>query len=507
MKHLLISRIAVQTLFTLAFLLPAHGAYLETFSTPAKGYNIGFSDDFAGVNWTLSPWATGAGERDASDYFNTTAAGKLECLDLDQGVYWESPLLSISDPGTVTLAVDLSWVQFDTDNTLNNLGTDWIKVEYSVNGGAYQLAPNVHAGNPLATVSYPFENPGQQYSSSATVNVAGITGSTLKIRVTVFTNVNAEIVTIDNVSVPQAGVFVIGPPSVTTPTSANVASTTATLGGNVTFDGGAALTARGVVYAKTSDDPTPSIGEANVTNLPHGSATTGVFTVGASGLTLGAQYSFAAYATNSFGTTYTTPVSTFTTSAAVGVTSLVRADATPTNAGTVNWTLTFGSAVTGVASSNFTLSGAAAAGLSVGAPSTGDAGVTWNIPVNTGATDGALTLTLANATGLSSVISTPLPFEDESYTIDKTPPTVLSVTRLTPSGQNTNLTTVTFRVTYSEPVNLTAPAVNRFQVVPVNGSDIVGTVTGVTGANGTDSRDVTVNLTSGTGEFRLRVVD
>ena len=26
-------------------------------------------------------------------------------------------------------------------------------------------------------------------------------------------------------------------------------------------------------------------------------------------------------------------------------------------------------------------------------------------------------------------------------------------------------------------------------------------------SNGTDSRDVTVNLTSGTGEFRLRVVD
>lgn len=45
----------------------------------------------------------------------------------------------------------------------------------------------------------------------------------------------------------------------------------------------------------------------------------------------------------------------------------------------------------------------------------------------------------------------------------------------------------------------------RYQVVPVNGSNIVGTVTGVTGTGAT--RDVTVNLTSGTGEFKLRVID
>ena len=296
-------------------------------------------------------------------------------------------------------------------------------------------------------------------------------------------------------------------PTITTPTQSSVTTTTATLGGDVTADGGASITARGVVYAQTSLNANPQLGGGNVTNLPHGSNSTGVFTVNAAGLAPGTQYSFAAYATNSVGTTYTTPVSTFTTTAAVAVTSLNTVNASPTNAATVNWTLTFGSAVTGVTSSNFTLSGAAAAGLSVGAPSTGDAGVTWNIPVNTGATDGALTLTLANSTGLSAAISTPLPFAGETYTIDKTPPTVLSVTRLTPSGQNTNLTTVTFRVTYSEPVNLTAPAANRYQVVPVNGSNIVGTVTGVTGADGTATRDVTVNLTSGTGEFKLRVVD
>jgi hypothetical protein len=190
--------------------------------------------------------------------------------------------------------------------------------------------------------------------------------------------------------------------------------------------------------------------------------------------------------------------------APVAITSLSRVDGTPTNAGTVNWTLTFASAVTGVSASNFTLTGPAAAGLNVGLPTTSN-NITWNIPVNTGATDGLLTLNLANSTGLSTAISTTLPFAGDSYTIDKTPPTVLSVVRFNPSPQTTNNPSVVFRVTYSEPVTLNLPEANRFQVVPVNGSNIVGTVTGVTGSG--NIRDVTVNRTSGTGEFRLRVID
>jgi hypothetical protein len=185
------------------------------------------------------------------------------------------------------------------------------------------------------------------------------------------------------------------------------------------------------------------------------------------------------------------------------VTSLNRVGATPTDSASVSWTLTFGTAVTGVTASNFSLTGAGATGASVGTPSTADSGVTWTIPVTTGA-DGVLTLNLANSTGLSSV-STSLPYTGQSYTIDKSPPLVQSVTRLSPAGQSTSLSTVTFRVTYSEPVTLNAPESGHFAVMPVNGSSIVGSVTGVTGTGTT--RDVTVNVTSGSGEFRLRVLD
>lgn len=119
------------------------------------------------------------------------------------------------------------------------------------------------------------------------------------------------------------GVYYYGPlgdfttlaiaPTVTTPTSASVTDTTADLGGNVTSDGGGTVTARGVVYSLTATNAAPQIGGTGVTNAV-GTGTTGVFTVSVSGLTASSGYSYAAYATNSIGTTYSS-VGTFTTAA------------------------------------------------------------------------------------------------------------------------------------------------------------------------------------------------
>jgi hypothetical protein len=107
-------------------------------------------------------------------------------------------------------------------------------------------------------------------------------------------------------SLPSAATATVTPatlPSVTTPSSASVSNSAATLGGNVTNDGGAALSARGVVYSQTAINSNPQIGGVGVTNVPT-SGTTGIFTVNVSVLTSGTAYTFAAYATNNQGTGY-----------------------------------------------------------------------------------------------------------------------------------------------------------------------------------------------------------
>lgn len=100
-------------------------------------------------------------------------------------------------------------------------------------------------------------------------------------------------------------------PIITSPTKAIIATTTVTLGGNVTNDGGSTVTARGVVYAETATNADPVIGGTGVTNAA-GTGTTGVFTVSVTGLTTATGYTFKAYATNARGTVYTT-IDTFTT--------------------------------------------------------------------------------------------------------------------------------------------------------------------------------------------------
>jgi len=100
-------------------------------------------------------------------------------------------------------------------------------------------------------------------------------------------------------------------PTVSTATASSIAASSATLGGNVTSNGGATVTTRGVVYS--SSDATPTLGEGGVTNLVSGSGT-GSFSEEASGLSPATTYYYQAYATNSVGTSYG-GVQTFSTTA------------------------------------------------------------------------------------------------------------------------------------------------------------------------------------------------
>lgn len=107
-------------------------------------------------------------------------------------------------------------------------------------------------------------------------------------------------------------------PTLTTVDIADITQTTAKSGGNITDDGGASVTARGVVWS-TSENPT--IAESKTED----SAGTGEFTSQITGLTANTNYYVRAYATNSAGTAYGQQV-TFTTEAVVEVINLPFAE-------------------------------------------------------------------------------------------------------------------------------------------------------------------------------------
>ena len=99
-------------------------------------------------------------------------------------------------------------------------------------------------------------------------------------------------------------------PTITTATATQITATTAVTGGNVTSDGGASVTERGVVYS-TSQNPTTSNSK-----VKNGSGT-GSFTCNLTGLQANTIYYVRAYAVNSKGIAYGTQVSFTTKSSAV----------------------------------------------------------------------------------------------------------------------------------------------------------------------------------------------
>ncbi len=112
------------------------------------------------------------------------------------------------------------------------------------------------------------------------------------------------------------------PPTVSSPTKANIGINSATLGGTVTGTGSPSPISYGVVYALTSQNSNPTIGGSNVSNVVgSGTPFSRPFTVAANGLLGTSGYSFAAYATNSDGTTYSS-VGTFTTQSAMNPPSI-----------------------------------------------------------------------------------------------------------------------------------------------------------------------------------------
>jgi uncharacterized protein (TIGR02145 family) len=124
----------------------------------------------------------------------------------------------------------------------------------------------------------------------------------------------------------------VTPPTLTSTDVSAITESTATSGGEITSDGGAAITARGVCWSTAAD---PTISNSKSSN----GIGTGIFTSAITGLNPGTTYHLRAYATNSAGTGYGDDLS-FTTNTVLAslTTAAVTAinEASATSGGTIS---------------------------------------------------------------------------------------------------------------------------------------------------------------------------
>lgn len=113
-------------------------------------------------------------------------------------------------------------------------------------------------------------------------------------------------------------------PTLTTNDASSITTTAAQTGGNVTSDGGSAITARGVCWGTTQNPTLTNSFTSNGTG-------TGVFTSNISDLTPNTNYYLRAYATNSVGTTYGDEKS-FKTLGIISITTVAPTNITSTTA-------------------------------------------------------------------------------------------------------------------------------------------------------------------------------
>jgi hypothetical protein len=178
--------------------------------------------------------------------------------------------------------------------------------------------------------------------------------------------------------------------------------------------------------------------------------------------------------------------------------SITRADPDPTTAATVRYTVVFSEPVTGVDAGDFqvTTTGLTAAG---GITRVAGSGTTWAVTASTGIGSGTLTLRLVDNDTIVDAVGHPLAGNGSvagpAYTVDRTGPTVASVTLADQNPIGPGL--ARFTVTFSEPVTGVDASDFGVTVVGLDGAKVVG----VTGTGAT----YTVTAATGFGHGRLRL--
>ncbi|MEA2298841.1 MAG: hypothetical protein QOF77_1777 [Solirubrobacteraceae bacterium] len=199
------------------------------------------------------------------------------------------------------------------------------------------------------------------------------------------------------------------------------------------------------------------------------------------------------------------PVSFLLDTVPPAVVSIGRVGASPTNAGSVSWTVAFSEAVTGVDSGDFVLvHTGSAAGSAV---SVSGSGASYTVTSATVTGDGTLGLNLVDDDRIKDLGGNSLggtgagngSLTGQTFTIDHTPPTVASIGRVGPTP--TNLGSLSWTVTFSEAVT----GVDSGDFVLVHTGSAAGSTVSVSGSGTTYT--VTSATVTGDGTLGLNLVD
>ncbi|KKZ10898.1 MAG: hypothetical protein TH68_09595, partial [Candidatus Synechococcus spongiarum 142] len=181
------------------------------------------------------------------------------------------------------------------------------------------------------------------------------------------------------------------------------------------------------------------------------------------GLTNGTRYAFALRAVNAAGngaaaTATATPSSSDTTPPQVASITRQTPSTSPTNADSLTWEVTFSEPVQNVDALDFQVSGTTALITSVSQILNTDAYAVTTSGGNLVSLDDTVTLSFKASHDIrdmarNALVSTkPTGTNHPSYVVDNTAPSVPSITHQTPSSSPTNADSLTWEVTFSEPV-------------------------------------------------------
>ena len=181
----------------------------------------------------------------------------------------------------------------------------------------------------------------------------------------------------------------------------------------------------------------------------------------------------------------------------------------PANTMPIHFAVVFSKVVNDFAAGDVTLTTGSGMAPGASVSAVNGSGMIYDVEVTGMTGDGDVIANLAagvahDADGNASMDAT---FTDNNVTYDATPPIVTSVNRNSPIGQNTNADSVTWRVTFFEPVNAATASPADFTLVDVLDSISGESITAISPTSGSSTTiDVTANTGTGTGTLRLDVL-